>query len=613
MADNRWDLDNLTPEQDMIMFQEILENGELDHALFHMARALSSNPMNKEWLQKLDLLILSRPNLESYIDLEDGYYAKVALAGYVAYKDGNINRGFGLLTNVLYSIPESPYMVWIESWVKDLLKNPRDLNIGTLIQFIARCIYQMEQYEEQTQGNLIQNVIDLYEPLVHNEAVTSEIEEGADRFMILSMLKRRTNDIEGALEAAFKAFERKPTSNHANFIGLCYKQARDIENAAIYFEKSFELDKTNISGFLEMGDLLADEGQYEEAVAYYKRALEVEKNNDWAIPSIYFYSYLAYQDEEAKNQLYAYQKQNPENNRANYLVGYVEYLERKPYEDYIPASNEATINLLHQLLEQNIQGTIQFCLSNLETGSAINAMRLYLYNYDEKANFKVDLMESAQIPDLKPASDTGVVFWLYDEDYKQTPALPMPSLKVIEIVKQLACMTYSCKEWYEAASRLAKQLEIDDQKDLYAIMVHPPKPEFEIETDIWLMRIQYAAVFLLAHLEYQNRPSKKLFGIGFGKSKELIVPAQGIVNICEGQLDWPIIPAMVVLAHQSQLYPEHGEKIKEIFINIMKRITKEMPCFFEEAFLTNILRLPNLSETERKSFSEWKQEMEAMK
>ena len=446
----------------------------------------------------------------------------------------------------------------------------------------------------------------LYERFLYQATV--EMKE-MDPFMIMSMLRRRVQDLEGALKDALKSFEMNPYSNQATFVGLCYKEMRDIENAAIYFEKGYELDPTNISGFLEMGDLLLDETQFERAGEYYKRALEVEPENDWALPSLYFCQYATSKDEEAKARLLEYKKQYPNNGRTDYLIGYVEYLERVPYEDYIPVSGEATINLVHQLEEQQTKGQLKFSLSALESGSAINTLRLYLGDYDEHAKLEVLYAENAIMPDISPISETGIIFWKYDEQYQQTPAVNKPSHKVEEVVTQLACMKYSCKEWYQVAGELAKNLEESDLQDLYSIMVYPPKPEFEIGTDIWLMRIQYAAVFLIAHMEYTMVPAKKLFGIGFGKSKQVVMPSKSILDICYGQLDWPIIPAMVVLAYQAQIYPECQERVKEVFLKIMKRVNRESYCFFEEAFLVNFLRLPNLGEPEREALNQWKQEL----
>ena len=122
MADNEVDLNHLTPEQDMMIFEQAVKNNDFEHALFHLACALSSEPMNKAWLQQLDLLILSQPNLSTYIDLSnEQYYATVALQGYILYKNGDVNHGIDLLGSVLKEIPQAPYLVWVDEWIKELI------------------------------------------------------------------------------------------------------------------------------------------------------------------------------------------------------------------------------------------------------------------------------------------------------------------------------------------------------------------------------------------------------------------------------------------------------------------------------------------------------------
>ncbi len=608
MGKQEKDLEDMALEKDMMVATQALENGDLGHALYHIGCILSKEPTNLEWLQILDRLIMSEPNLGQMIDLEkDNYYASVALVGYIQYKNGAVNEGIDLIGRVMHAISEAPYLVWIEEWTNQLLENPRTLKGSTLTNFIMRCISRMDEYVSEKESNLFSALIQLYTPYLEIE---DEEPVFQDKFMVMSMLKRRVGDLEGALEAALEAFNRKPESNQATFVGLCYKAMRDIENAEKYFVMGYELDHENISGFLEMGDMLLDEMFYERAGAFYKRAIEEEPNNDWAVPSYYFCQYAAFKNQEAKAQLLHYKEAHPDNQRADYLVGYVAYLERKPYEDYIPTNGEATMNLLTQLEEKQVKSEIKLTLSALETPSAINALRLYLYDYDEERMATVTLTEDAVIPKMAPISDTGVVFWYYDHQYQQTPAVRKPSEKIKEIVTRLAATRYSCKGWYEEASILAEDLSKEDIQDLYGIMVYPPKTNFDIDTESWLLRVQYAAVFLLAHIEKEVVSNKKLFGIGLARQAHCIVPAQSLEDICYGQLDWPVIPAMVVLAYQAQIIPKSRGAIRAIFMRMVERVQHDMPCFFEHALVHNYLRIPDLEPELVGQLKRWQQAIE---
>ena len=605
MGKNTFDLNDITAEQGRMIFDKALENGDLGPALFYMACALAKEPTNEEGIQKIDELIKNQPNLIDYLELDkDQYYPKVALAAYISYKEGNVDDGIDILRTIFQKISDTPYMIWIDRWVKELIKDPKNLKKHTLTYFIMHCLGEMDRYVAKTKSDLFKNYIILYNTLATDE--NEKIEVVVDQLMVMSLVKRRADDIEGGLADALKTFEYIKDTDQASFIGQYYRDMGDIENAKVYFEKAIALDRQNIRGYTEMADLLFNEHLYEQAATFYKKALEIQPiNNDSAEPCLYFCNYMVSKNQEVKQQLVHYKEKHPYSERAAYLLNYMEELERKPYEDFIPLSAEAACKLLYEVMKQEPQGRGHMDMTStaVESPSAINALRLYVYDYDEDAKVVVNLTEDAIIPDLSPISDTGIVFWNYDEDYQQTPAVKKPNDKVKEIVMQLASTPYSCKEWYRGAKELAKSLSCEDIEDLYGVMVYPPHPTYEVTADGWLMRVQYAAVFLLAHIDR----NKKRFGL-FCKNKQAHVPTKSLVDICYGQLDWPIIPAIVVLAYQAQLYPECQEAVKEVFTNLMKRRDDRLEyCFFEDALVNRFLKLSNLDEALRNEIMDWQQ------
>lgn len=591
--------EEMTFANHMEIFYKAKRERNFEHALCHLGCALYQEPDNEEALGELEGLVLGVPHLEEYVSLEGELYASdVAVRAYIEYMNGHVKMCFNLMRQVLQTAPQVPYLCWFERWVKALIKNPKDLDEKTITYFAMQCIHVMEYYCQQKETDLIEQFITLYQPFV--SARTDDEESLVDKYMVMSMYKRRVNDIEGAIEDAKMAYKRQPISRHATFIGLCYKQARDIENAEKYFEKGYELDQTDISPLLEMGDLLVDEQEFIRAGAYYKRALEVEPENDWALPSLLFCKYFEPEYKaSAREKLLAYCEEQPENERADYLRGWIAYIERVPYLDYIPQSSESTINVLHQMYSEYVKkgaedddtinlGNIKMAVSGMEAPSAYHALKLAAFNYDEAPYFTIAIGKEALLPSFAPIHNEGIIFWDTDcseeRIYSQKAALPKPNDHVVDLVMSLATKAYSMAQWYDEARVIAREISKDEIESLFGIMVHTPNPHFRICTDIWLQRIQYAAVCILAHIDCEAGISKHLRAI------------------CKGQLDWPIIPTMAVLAYKNALEPSCQKQVLELFELIEGRIFKEAFCFFKLPFLEIAKDLHGLSEAKRNAY-----------
>lgn len=606
MGKNTLPLDELTAEQGRSIFDKAIANGDLGPALFYMACALAKEPMNQESLDKIDTLIRNQSDLMDYLELHrDQYYPKVALAGYISYKQGNVDYGMDVLRTIIEKIPQTGYMSWIDEWIRELIYNPKNLKQSTLTAFVASCLEEMNDYHTVIKNDFIEIFIKLYQSLAKSENVESDTL--VNQLMTMSLLKKSAGDIEGAIMEALRAFECTADMEQAIFVGQCYREIGWLENAKLYFDKAIELEPNRGEGYVELANLLFDEKDYEEAEALYEKALDIQPNdNEWTEPSLYFCQYVIDKNQEAKEKLMIYKERHPNSQRAIDLLECVAELERKPYEDYIPLSKEVVCDILKEMMKSKPQGigSMEVNLETLESPSAINALRLYCYDYDTNAQSYVGLEPNAVIPDISPVKETGVVFWKYDETYQQKPVVRKPNSKVVEAVLKLTNTPYSCKGWYELAEELAQSLGHEDIKDLYGIMVHPPRPSYEVSTDGWLMCVQYAAVFLLAHIE----DGKRFFNL-FSKHKQPSIPRKSIVDICYGQLDWPIIPAIVVLSYQAQILPECRETVKSIFVDLMQRRRDELAyCFFEDALVTNFLKLPNLDEVLARRIMKWHQE-----
>ena len=144
-------------------------------------------------------------------------------------------------------------------------------------------------------------------------------------------------------------------------------------------------------------------------------------------------------------------------------------------------------------------------------------------------------------------------------------------------VKELARSPFHLGEWYNRAGSMCEGLSFDD---LYGCMVYPPEPDdMRIPADQWLLRVQFAAVCLLAQLgkDDSRMPSPELIVYG-GK-----LPSYELTRICLGQLDWPVIPALTLLAWQAKEGLADREQALGVLSLLKTRVPEHDYCFFEHA------------------------------
>jgi tetratricopeptide (TPR) repeat protein len=105
------------------------------------------------------------------------------------------------------------------------------------------------------------------------------------------MLSKAGRSKDAIREAEAEA-KRNPTFLTATAAAMAHKRAGDIDSAVGWFRKSAELDHTNETALLDIGDLMIDAGNHRAALAAYEEALRRVPNHDWAIPSAAFCRYM---------------------------------------------------------------------------------------------------------------------------------------------------------------------------------------------------------------------------------------------------------------------------------------------------------------------------------
>ena len=264
------------------------------------------------------------------------------------------------------------------------------------------------------------------------------------------------------------------------------------------------------------------------------------------------------------------------NDRAQELCRMAVIESMTPNVDYLGSSSESIINALRSMRERGTtSGVVRCAVTCQESASSILAVRMGIEQIcGEPSGFELT-SSKAQIPSLdKTLDEEGIVLWNYSDINRPIAAVERPSDYVSHLVGELASMDFSLPAWYEAAKEYAEKLSETEIKDLYGVMVFPPRQtDDQIYAEDWLFRVQYAAVCILARISLHE-----------------------IDKICMGQLDWPIIPAFTLAAWLASQDSSHVQWAEGILGIIQSRISKENYCFFHHAYACAAYLLPGKSE-----------------
>lgn len=580
-----------SPEQDFEIYKAARSDGDFQHALYHMACALSTDPANAEWLGSLDEWIDSGEDLLPFVPVEDNnYFAVIAVRAYIYARVNNFNAAFGLLGQVIKVKPEVPYLVWVSEW-EPRMAGVDQIEADTIIVFVSAVMRSVDLMAGNERRKVLAALVSLLRRMCEARPKAYML------FWLLSSMYRRQEDVLAAFAAAKTAYKLNKCWNTAIGMALCFKAQGNIRKAAGFFKKAGRLDPGNEAGYLDLGDLYLEHGLYKKALKAYGKAAIIRPGHEWAVPSILYCEYMIKQDAERLGKIEAYCKANASNGRARQLLKPLLPGSELPFVDYIPEPQEATINVLRQVAEQNLDlecgGTISLTINHLEAPSAIRAFELYLNKFGKSSHPpKLNLtVENVPEPDPRQAvAENGAVLWHYEGGHAQ-PAMPQPSGQAADAVRRLAATPYQIEDWYRTAGEVAQSLTLAHLPDLFAVLTHPPEPPEQIASWRWLQRVQYAAVFLMAQLS----PTK---------------PSEPLLSLCYGQADWPVNAALTVLAYQAQGDPELEQTVSELCLRLMERIPDEGYCFFTYALLCSWLRLPSIDEKLREQLEQWKNDLE---
>lgn len=501
------------------------------------------------------------------------------------YNTGNIAEAFHYYASCLWTGEEDSTEL-LPKWLGD--KNLVDKAGEPIVcAFIASVLFAIDRCDEPLRERLWSLCHDIFDSIT----VCDDRQDTTDRYVAECNLYRHKQEPEKALEVILKGLARKGTTSRYTFAGLTYLDLENEEEAERYIALGLESDPGNAAAYNDLGDYYFNKRRWQKAGECYYKVLEAGDYNDcsWAEPSWIFCCFMADADPYALERLAVCAAADINNNRAQALCSMAVFEHLTPNVDYLNFSSESIVNAARSMRENNNTSGVVSCATTCqESASGINAARLAIEQICGHASSFTVTTSRAQTPPLDQTLDAeGIVLWRYPSLNTPVPAVEEPSEYVSSLVVELAATDFSLPSWYESAKDYAARLSKEQYKDLYGVMVYPPKQKnTQIYAEKWLFRVQFAAVCILARISLHE-----------------------LDKICKGQLDWPIIPAFTLAAWLASQDSSHVKWAEKLLRTVENRISRDNYCFFEYAYACAAYLLPGQDEEYYTKMWQWRQSL----
>ncbi len=471
-----------------------LQHKQMRAACAALAPVFAIEPLHSEALALLDTICAQSTSLQSIAP--NGDVPLRALRCALIARDGHQEHAIGELLELYESSPDLPYLPWVAQWLRDL--PDEKLPLQALYAYLAnlmRLFPNIVRFHE-TERHILKRsfvVLDVLETRLANNAL----------FCILaSGVARKAGDKERALRFAHLGLEQETTYDTLITMANAHRMRGEWDKALHYLEQSGQQDAKAAAGVLarDRALVLAEAGRYKEALKAHQTLLA--RDNSWADLQL-SQRYLEWKLGRAlpPNFQAFVQSLPPHTTIRAFTERAVE-----PYVGWLSEPWDATINAVRELDPKQAQpngeiGPLQMCSSDFEVPSVWLALDLH----GDGIRGSVQALEDSEESALR-ISGGGLRLWNYrykraeDQTYwleECSPALSAPSSQAQTLVGSLAKSPYYAEDWWAQAKQLAT--EVTDPHEILAVMVHPPARAANHSGWSWLIHVQQAAAFVIAH------------------------------------------------------------------------------------------------------------------
>ena len=581
-----------TPDQDVALARQALAQGDLRHALHHVGCALATNPMHPEWMQLLQQIVGQSPDPLSLVELAgETSFVDAANRSYLLAWVRKWEEALDLITDVAEIRPDIPYLLWAEWW------------------FAQQGVAQSLTWEQMARGILVDLVKiaascpvptpadDPRLPNLHAAVrLLATIRQLHPResfvWFASSMLGRRLGSTDETLGFAQHAYQVEPAWKNAIGVANVLRDLKRIEDAASWFRKALEHDRTDVSAHLDLGDMYLDASRWDDAIAEYEKAEKKEPDHPWAVASIHFARFKKTGDPTQRLCLLRLTESDKDPARARQLARVLD--PPVPFVTHLPRPGDASCNALNAIFEQMWENpaahhgsTVKLKLSHLESPSVVAAFALQMEMWGPHVGLEYTVEKIQQPDPRQPKAQIPYVLWQFD-GAQPRPGLARPDPRVARAIGDVAGEPFHFDIWLPLAAQTARELGPVAIPQILATMVHPPRPNGGAWRVLnWTQRTQIAAALVLAHLD-----RTALYSLIYGPS------------------DWTVGAGIVALGVLARKDPAVRAEAVQAFGWLQAQVPAEGFCAWEYPLVCTWLSLGGHDETTKTRLELWKDRVE---
>jgi tetratricopeptide (TPR) repeat protein len=580
-----------TPEQEAASAERAFAAGHFKDAADHLAHALTSDPLRKDWLTLLARTVdaADDPLALAPLDAESTLVGTVAVRGYIMFKLGRYHDAVDLVLQCALAAPNKPFLDWALAWLAKS-RIAHQVNCLKITGHIQSLIDELPRFRSILGADeaLLKRL-----PTLIRLLRESQIYDGGFLFLCTTLL-RRLPDLNAALETARELHELEPGYQSCIALAMVYRDRDDIDRAEKWFREALRHQPEDVAVRLDLGDMFFDSRRLDNSERWYREALKIAPDHAWAKPSLYAVRQARTDDPVWKDKLEEYARDNPRNDRARQLMDRF----GPWFGNWLPDPQEASLGLIRVMVEKwqagkpiEIQG---MALSSLEAPSIYLAYDLQMARENKRGHLTIDV-ESVPQPDVRyPRTEVKYLLWQY-KGTRPAPALTEPPQRMADAVAVIASRPYHLKTWLADAAGVAQQFGPGKVRDILSVMVHPPPVPRKFTPWEWVQRVQIAAALLVAKVETKWEGSKR---------------RQALFDLCNGPLDWTTVAGILTLATLVEDEPNLADDVASLFNQLLTSAPQGGYICHLHPLVVAYQRLPNLSPQERDNLIAWRSELE---
>lgn len=302
-----------TPDEHAQSAQDAYQHGDLTSAFDHITRALAQRPTQPDWRDLLNAIIANADAPMSLVPHDPQlHFAQAAGRALIHAQQGDLHQALLVMAQVIQAA-DLRYLPWVADWLSDEDALPH-LDPRSLTALLAVVLPRVPP------DDIPLEVRQSLEAMVPALLALLEAHDDGMFTSMASITLRKLQHYDEALRIAHAEYERWPDKATLIPIASIQRDKGDIDTALATYQLALQYDPDDLSIWLDMGDMLCENGRIREGLTHYKDVLKREPQHRWAMPHFLYYRHRLDDDPVWRARLEQYVEAVPDNRVARSLL-----------------------------------------------------------------------------------------------------------------------------------------------------------------------------------------------------------------------------------------------------------------------------------------------------